>query len=94
MRDGVLECCTVAWIFLRADTIVVTASVVSKMQSFEALGLPIVKLLRHVLVVDLVHNDIELMDFCEDAHFQLATPSAIFRDDSDVIVDIHVVFDE
>ena len=43
-------------------------SVIGEVDRFQALRFPIVKLLRHIFIVDLVHDDIEFVDLGQDAH--------------------------
>ena len=62
MLDGVLKGWAPAWVFARAHAVVVAASVVGEVDSFQALRFPIMKLLCHIFIVDLVQDDIEFVD--------------------------------
>ena len=50
---------------------------VAQVHNLETFSLPIVKLLRHVVVVDLVENDVEFVDLSQDRHFELPAPGSI-----------------
>ena len=67
---------------------------VSQMQCFEAFCLPGEELLRHVFKVGLVHDHIELVELSKNRHFQLPSPSTIFCDKFDILVNRSVVFNE
>ena len=66
-------------------------TVVAQVHNLETFSLPIVELLRHVIVVDLVKNDVEFVDLSQDRHFELTAPGSIPRHQPDVLVDAHVI---
>ena len=68
MIDLVIDRRIPTWISHGANASVVAASMVRQVQDFETFGVPGVKLLSHVLVVDLVDNDIKLVYLGEDTH--------------------------
>ena len=84
----------VAWVLLGSDTVVVAASMIRDVDDLQSFGVPIMELLCHVLMVNLVHNYVKLVDLCEDAHLELAAPDAVLRYQSDVAVDWNVILDE
>lgn len=67
---------------------------VSQMHGFQAFCIPIKELLRHVLVIYLVDNYIEFVALSQYTHFKLASPSSIFSDDSNILVDVHIVLNK
>ena len=93
MSDRVAGCRTSAWITLVAHAIVVASTMVCDMDCSEILCVPRVKLLHHVFELYLMHNYIEVVDFCQDAHLKLATPGTILGHQLNVPVNMHIVFD-
>ena len=66
-------------------------TVVAQVHNLETFSLPIVELLRHVVVVDLVENDVEFVDLSQDRHFELPAPGSIPRHQPDVLVNAHII---
>ena len=91
MRDRVFVGCAVARVLSRAYTIVVAATVVAQMHNLETFSLPIVELLCHVIVVNLVQNDVEFVDLGQDRHFELTAPGSIPRHQPDVLLDVYII---
>ena len=81
----------VARVLSRAHAIVVATTVVAQVHNLETFSLPIVKLLRHVVVVDLVQNDVEFVDLSQNRHFELTAPGSIPRHQPNVLVNIHII---
>ena len=61
------------------------------MHNLETFSLPIVELLRHVIVVDLMENDVEFVHLGQDRHFELPAPGSIPRHQPDVLVNAHII---
>ena len=84
---------TPSFVRLRAYAVVVPASVVGQVHSLKVFGVPRVELLRHILVVNLVKNDVEFVEFGQDTHLKLASPDALPADMLDIVVNVHVSID-
>ena len=64
------------------------------MNRLEALCMPRIKLLNHILAIDLVHNYVEFVYFGKDAHLKLSTPRSTKAHQIDILVNVHVILNE
>ena len=67
---------------------------VGEVDRFEAWAVPRVEFLNHVLLFDLVDDDVKHVELCKDAHLELATPLTRLSHCVDVFVNVFVFFDE
>ena len=90
MVDRISDCRSCSLVDLRADAIVVTTTMIGQVDRLKTYSVPIVELLCHVIVINLMQDHIKLVQLGKDAHLELPSPCSILPNRVNVIINLHI----
>ena len=94
MFDRVVRRRAAAWILIRAHAGIVSTTMVCKVKNFQALRVPRMELLSHVLTIDLMDYYVEFVVVSKNTHLKLPAPGSTLAHQPDISCYRYVILHE